>query len=113
MALSPIKKRLLTAAGVVLWLTGPELMYFSGSMAVRRPPLVGVCAVIVLGYPTLKNGRPHPLQRERMETGINAYLHNDCKRMVVSILNQTFYTDRDAAQTKRTQIYFANFKVSS
>ncbi len=84
MMLKPILKKILAAIGVFLLFAGPELAYFAGSMAVRKPPLLGICAVVVLGFPTKDDGNPHPIQRFRMETAIRAYLHNDCKRMVIS-----------------------------
>ncbi len=84
MTFKSILKKVLAALGVFLLFAGPELAYFAGSMAVRKPPLLGICAVVVLGFPTKDDGNPHPVQRFRMDTAIKAYLHNDCKRMVIS-----------------------------
>jgi vancomycin permeability regulator SanA len=38
----------------------------------------------VLGYPTREDGEPHPVQRERVAAGVDAYRRHGCGRIVLS-----------------------------
>ncbi|MGR9052328.1 MAG: YdcF family protein [Gammaproteobacteria bacterium] len=42
------------------------------------------CLVLVLGFPSLMNGSPHPLQRFRVESGVDVYRRLHCRGIVLS-----------------------------
>lgn len=44
----------------------------------------GNCSVLVLGYPTEADGTPHPVQRFRVQAGVDAYREKRCSRIILS-----------------------------
>lgn len=61
-----------------------ELAYWQGSRGASAGTGSGDCAVLVAGYPANRDGSLHPMQRMRVEVGVNAYRNQACDRLIVS-----------------------------
>lgn len=68
---------------VIAMVAVAELLQQRAGRAVP-PPRRGSTAVIVLGYPTRADGRPHPIQRWRVDLGVRVMRSTDAKRIVFS-----------------------------
>jgi len=79
-------KRVAASAGLALAAAVGlcEIVHFAAHRASGAPPGGGTCAVLVLGYPSERDGSAHPVQRLRVEAGVSAYREHACSRIVVS-----------------------------
>ena len=68
--------------GALLLVT--ETGYWLGYLAGQAPVGDGSCVVLILGYPTARDGTHHPVQRLRVEAGMAAFQTNQCARIVFS-----------------------------
>ena len=62
----------------------PEAAYWLGSRAAPAMPPPGDCAVIVLGFPTRRDGEASEVQRYRVAAGVEVYRRQDCDVMVLA-----------------------------
>jgi len=74
----------IAALAIAAALASTELAYWIGFRASAKESGEGSCAVLVLGYPSEADGRPHPVQRLRVEAGVAAYRAHACSRIVLS-----------------------------
>jgi len=65
---------LIVAAEAAFWLSGSDRV--DGDLT--------HCAVLVPGYPSNSDGTPHAIQRFRVEAGIAAFKHYQCRAIIVS-----------------------------
>lgn len=80
-----VLRRLLpgSVVGAIAMVAVAELLQQLAGRAV--PPLRrGSTAVIVLGYPTRSDGRPHPIQRWRVDLGVRVMRSTGANRIVLS-----------------------------
>jgi hypothetical protein len=75
--------KLALATFIVLFVLA-ELAYWQGSLGASAGAGFGNCAVLVAGYPANTDGSLHPMQRMRVEVGVNAYRNQACDRLIVS-----------------------------
>jgi len=61
-----------------------EAAYWLGYRAAQDNGGTGSCAVLVLGFPTNKDGSHHPAQRLRVEAGYAVYQANRSSRIILS-----------------------------
>ncbi|MBI3553288.1 MAG: YdcF family protein [Elusimicrobia bacterium] len=71
-------------AALLAVLALPEAAYWLGSRAAAAVPPPGDCAVLVLGFPTKKDGSPSSLQRYRVATGVDLFRAQRCDLMVLA-----------------------------
>jgi len=77
---TPRLKLLLAALVLAL----PEAVYWAGGTFAATLPPPGDCAVLVLGFPTRKDGSPSDVQRYRVETAAGFYRAQKCDLMVLA-----------------------------
>jgi len=81
----PWKRRLLRAATAVgLVALASEAAFWVGSLGGAPPPAGARCAVLVPGYPSETDGSPHPVQRWRVEAGVQMLRERGCEKIVLS-----------------------------
>jgi uncharacterized SAM-binding protein YcdF (DUF218 family) len=61
-----------------------ELADWIACNVATNPPHVQSCQVLVLGYPSERDGTPSPAQEARVAAGVRAYRDYNCDRLVVS-----------------------------
>jgi vancomycin permeability regulator SanA len=86
MARTPSNRRRIAVAiacGALLVL-GSEAVFFLASADPPAPPPGTSCAVLVLGYPSARDGSPSAVQRSRVAEGVDALRRFDCDRLVLS-----------------------------
>jgi uncharacterized SAM-binding protein YcdF (DUF218 family) len=81
----PWQRRLLrgSLAGVVIALCC-EAAFWVGSLDGTQPHAGARCIVLVPGYPSETDGSPHPVQRLRVEAGVEVLRARGCEKIVLS-----------------------------
>jgi uncharacterized SAM-binding protein YcdF (DUF218 family) len=74
----------LPLALLVSLLACSELADWIACNVATNPPLGKSCVVLVLGYPSHSDGTPDRVQEMRVATGVSAYRHYHCDRLVFS-----------------------------
>jgi uncharacterized SAM-binding protein YcdF (DUF218 family) len=99
-----MKSVLLTALLVAafIWATTKAAFWLAAVSAPR--PSQHDCAVLVLGYPTQADGTVSPVERFRVEAGIQVYREHQCSKLVLSgaaVRNEHVEAESMAAFAKR------------
>jgi uncharacterized SAM-binding protein YcdF (DUF218 family) len=68
----------------ILTIACSELADWIACNVATHPPNGKSCVVLVLGYPSHSDGTPDRVQQVRVATGIRAYRHYNCDRLVFS-----------------------------
>jgi uncharacterized SAM-binding protein YcdF (DUF218 family) len=72
------------AAALIVFLALPEAAFWLAARSEAPMPPAGSCAVLVLGYPTRRNGEPSRVQRYRVEIGVDVFKSQRCELMVLA-----------------------------
>jgi vancomycin permeability regulator SanA len=68
----------------ILTIACSELADWIACNVATHPPNGKSCVVLVLGYPSHSDGTPDRVQQVRVATGVQAYRHYNCDRLVFS-----------------------------
>jgi uncharacterized SAM-binding protein YcdF (DUF218 family) len=69
-----IARLAIAGSAITVALGGAELLHWraSRSRAAKRAAATGSCGILVLGFPSRRDGRLHPIQRWRTEIGVRS-----------------------------------------
>jgi len=83
--MSIIKKIALLLMGliVVILVTTEFVYWFANTSSESEPPFLS-CSVLILGYPSNLDGSPHPVQKLRVEKGVEIFQKFNCKQLVTT-----------------------------
>lgn len=74
--------KVIVAIGAAI--AGSEVVNARAVSQQDEPPNGESCGVVVLGYPSRRNGDTHPIQRSRVQTGVKVFRERDARLMVMS-----------------------------
>jgi len=99
-------KRVMLAALLVAAFSfaATKAAFWLATLSVPRPSSEQDCAVLVLGYPAKADGTFSPVERFRVEAGVQVYREHQCSKLVLSgaaVRNEHVEAESMAALAKR------------
>ncbi len=80
-----IKKIVLLLIGlIVILLATTEFVYWFANTSYGNEPAFSSCSVLILGYPSNPDGSAHPVQKLRVNKGVEIFNKFDCEQLLTT-----------------------------